>query len=93
MRGRADVDLLGGDAEGAVGGVELALEALIRAIPGSAQRHWELTDIEAAIVELSNESPSVAEIAARAGVCHRHAQMTLRLAEGDGLVTRRRGFG
>jgi len=30
---------------------------------------------------------SVAEIAARAGVCHRHAQMTLRLAEGDGLVT------
>jgi len=30
---------------------------------------------------------SVAEIAARAGVCHRHAQMTLRLAESDGLVT------
>ena len=48
--------------------VELALEALIRAIPGSAQRHWELTDIEAAIVELSNESPSVAEIAARVAI-------------------------
>ncbi|SFV16244.1 hypothetical protein SAMN02799631_06344 [Methylobacterium sp. 174MFSha1.1] len=30
---------------------------------------------------------SVAEIAARAGVCHRHAQMTLRLAEGDGLLS------
>lgn len=30
---------------------------------------------------------SVAEIAARAGVCHRHAQMTLRLAESDGLIT------
>jgi hypothetical protein len=30
---------------------------------------------------------SIAEIAARAGVCHRHAQMTLRLAESDGLVT------
>ncbi|GJD65124.1 hypothetical protein [Methylobacterium frigidaeris] len=30
---------------------------------------------------------SVAEIAARAGVCHRHAQMALRLAESDGLVT------
>ncbi|MGF3027135.1 hypothetical protein ACQVP2_30505 [Methylobacterium aquaticum] len=30
---------------------------------------------------------SVAEIAARAGVCHRHAQMTLRLAESDGLVS------
>jgi hypothetical protein len=30
---------------------------------------------------------SVAEIAARAGVCHRHAQITLRLAESDGLVT------
>ena len=30
---------------------------------------------------------SIAEIAARAGVCHRHAQMTLRLAEGDGLLS------
>jgi hypothetical protein len=30
---------------------------------------------------------SIGEIAARAGVCHRHAQMTLRLAESDGLVT------
>jgi hypothetical protein len=30
---------------------------------------------------------SIAEIAARAGVCHRLAQTTLRLAEGDGLVT------
>ncbi|OAS12015.1 hypothetical protein [Methylobacterium platani] len=30
---------------------------------------------------------SVAEIAARAGVCHRHAQMALRLAESDGLVS------
>ncbi|BAQ50386.1 hypothetical protein [Methylobacterium aquaticum] len=30
---------------------------------------------------------SIGEIAARAGVCHRHAQTTLRLAEGDGLIT------
>jgi len=30
---------------------------------------------------------SVAEIAARAGVCHRHAQMAMRLAESDGLIT------
>jgi hypothetical protein len=30
---------------------------------------------------------SIAEIAARAGVCHRHAQMALRLAESDGLVS------
>ncbi|MEV0946989.1 DUF742 domain-containing protein [Rhodococcus sp. NPDC049939] len=48
--------------------VELALEALIQALPQSADRQWELDDINAAIVVLCQESPSVAEIAARVGL-------------------------
>ncbi|NLU84650.1 DUF742 domain-containing protein [Rhodococcus sp. HNM0569] len=48
--------------------VELALEALIRALPQSADRQWELDDVNAAIVTLCQESPSVAEIAARVGL-------------------------
>ena len=48
--------------------VELALEALIETRPESAHRQWELDDIEAAIVALCKETPSVAEIAARVGV-------------------------
>ncbi|MFD4369327.1 DUF742 domain-containing protein [Rhodococcus sp. NPDC058521] len=48
--------------------VELALEALIQALPHSADREWELDDVNAAIVALCKESPSVAEIAARVGM-------------------------
>lgn len=48
--------------------VELALEALIQALPHSADRQWELDDVNAAIVALCKESPSVAEIAARVGM-------------------------
>ncbi|NMN96269.1 DUF742 domain-containing protein [Antrihabitans stalactiti] len=46
--------------------VELALEALVQALPGARNKHWELSDVEAAILALCGESPSVAEIAARA---------------------------
>lgn len=45
--------------------MELALEALIQALPQSADRQWELDDVNAAIVALCQESPSVAEISAR----------------------------
>ncbi|QNG20759.1 DUF742 domain-containing protein [Rhodococcus triatomae] len=45
--------------------VELALEALIQALPQSEDRQWELDDVNAAIVALCQHSPSVAEIAAR----------------------------
>ncbi|AOW93906.1 hypothetical protein BFN03_17940 [Rhodococcus sp. WMMA185] len=48
--------------------VELALEALIQALPQSVDRHWELDDINAAIVALCQQSPSLAEIAARVGL-------------------------
>ncbi|MBJ8338668.1 MULTISPECIES: DUF742 domain-containing protein [Antrihabitans] len=48
--------------------VELAIEALIQALPEAGNRHWELGDIEATIFALSKQSPSVAEIAARVGV-------------------------
>ncbi|TSE00974.1 DUF742 domain-containing protein [Skermania sp. ID1734] len=48
--------------------VELAVEALIRALPEPVNRHRELDDVEAAIVALCAQSPSVAEIAARVGV-------------------------
>lgn len=45
--------------------VELAVEALIQALPQSEDRQWELDDVNAAIVALCQNSPSVAEIAAR----------------------------
>ncbi|NLG54106.1 MAG: DUF742 domain-containing protein [Rhodococcus sp.] len=45
--------------------VELALEALIQALPHSEDRQWELDDVNTAIVTLCQHSPSVAEIAAR----------------------------
>ncbi|SDE69771.1 DUF742 domain-containing protein [Rhodococcus tukisamuensis] len=48
--------------------VELALEALIQALPDTANRNWELGDVDATIVALCAQSPSVAEIAARVGV-------------------------
>ena len=48
--------------------VELALEALIQAIPGTDDRSRDLDNINATILELCKESPSVAEIAARVGV-------------------------
>ncbi|TXG92409.1 DUF742 domain-containing protein [Rhodococcus rhodnii] len=48
--------------------VELALEALIRALPDSNERAWQLGELDAAIVELCRQSPSVAEIAARLGL-------------------------
>ncbi|WP_137722873.1 DUF742 domain-containing protein [Prescottella subtropica] len=48
--------------------VELALEALIQALPLPDHRLPELGDIEATIVALCAQSPSVAEIAARVGV-------------------------
>lgn len=48
--------------------VELALEALIQAIPGTDPRARDLDNINATILELCKESPSVAEIAARVGV-------------------------
>lgn len=48
--------------------VELALEALIQALPHSADHQRELDDVNAAIVALCQESPSVAEIAARVGM-------------------------
>ncbi len=49
--------------------VELALEALIQAIPGTDDRARDLDNINATILELCKESPpSVAEIAARVGV-------------------------
>ncbi|GAA4484889.1 DUF742 domain-containing protein [Rhodococcus olei] len=48
--------------------VELALEALIQALPDPENRTLELGDVEAAIVALCAQSPSVAEIAARVGV-------------------------
>jgi DNA-binding MarR family transcriptional regulator len=47
--------------------IELALEALIQALPDTGDL-IELSNIEAAIVELSQQSPSVAEIAARLSV-------------------------
>ncbi|MFC4603810.1 DUF742 domain-containing protein, partial [Rhodococcus kronopolitis] len=48
--------------------VELALEALIQALPDTANRNWELGDVDATIVALCAQSPSVAEIAVRVGV-------------------------
>ncbi|WP_305093221.1 DUF742 domain-containing protein [Prescottella sp. R16] len=48
--------------------VELALEALIQALPLSDRQLPELGDVEATIVALCAQSPSVAEIAARVGV-------------------------
>ena len=48
--------------------IEVALEALIQALPIAEDRHAELGNIEASIMALSRESPSVAEIAARVGV-------------------------
>jgi Protein of unknown function (DUF742) len=48
--------------------VELALEALIQVLPDPENRKWELGDIEATIVALCGQSPSLAEIAARIGV-------------------------
>lgn len=47
--------------------IELALEALIQCLPDVQADLLELNNIEAAIVELSQQSPSVAEIAARLG--------------------------
>lgn len=47
--------------------IELALEALIQNLPESDDG-LELTNLESAIVELSQQSPSVAEIAAQMGV-------------------------
>lgn len=48
--------------------VEMALEALIQALPDPENRTLELGDVETAIVALCAQSPSVAEIAARVGV-------------------------
>lgn len=48
--------------------VELALEALIQVLPGTDDRARDLDNINATIVALCRESPSVAEIAARVGV-------------------------
>lgn len=48
--------------------VELALEALIQAIPHTDDRGRDLDNINATILELCKESPSVAEIAARMNV-------------------------
>lgn len=48
--------------------IEVALEALIQALPANDDRHAELGNIEASILALSQQSPSVAEIAARVGV-------------------------
>lgn len=48
--------------------VELAIEALIQVLPDAGNRQYELGNVEAAIVALCAESPSVAEIAARVGV-------------------------
>ncbi|MDG3009252.1 DUF742 domain-containing protein [Rhodococcus sp. D2-41] len=45
--------------------VELALEALIQAVPMAADHEAELDNVEAAILALCRQSPSVAEIAAR----------------------------
>jgi hypothetical protein len=47
--------------------IELALEALVQNLVDS-EDYLELNNIELAIVELSLQSPSVAEIAARTGV-------------------------
>ena len=44
------------------------MEALIQAIPGTDDRSRDLDNINATILELCKESPSVAEIAARVGV-------------------------
>jgi hypothetical protein len=46
--------------------IELAIEALIQS--ASPYSYFDLSNIESAIVELSGESPSIAEIAARLGV-------------------------
>ncbi|MGW0042191.1 DUF742 domain-containing protein [Rhodococcus sp. NPDC003348] len=48
--------------------VELAIEALIQSLPDPENRTLELGDVDAAIVALCVQSPSVAEIAARVGV-------------------------
>ncbi|MFE3290717.1 DUF742 domain-containing protein [Rhodococcus sp. NPDC059234] len=48
--------------------VELALEALIQTMPLRDNQPPDLGDIEATIVALCAQSPSVAEIAARVGV-------------------------
>ncbi|TQF74707.1 DUF742 domain-containing protein [Rhodococcus spelaei] len=48
--------------------VELALEALIQVLPSRDNQAPDLGDIEATIVALCAQSPSVAEIAARVGV-------------------------
>jgi hypothetical protein len=47
--------------------IDLALEALIQSLV-DVDEPVELNNIEATIVEMSRESPSVAEIAARTGV-------------------------
>lgn len=48
--------------------VELALEAMIQALPDHENRALGLGDVDSAIVSLCSESPSVAEIAARVGL-------------------------
>ena len=48
--------------------VEVALEALIQALPDPHDRQADLGNIESSILALCRESPSVVEIAARAGV-------------------------
>ncbi|KAA0024279.1 DUF742 domain-containing protein [Antrihabitans cavernicola] len=48
--------------------IEVALEALIQALPVTEDRRAELGNIEASILALSRQSPSVAEIAAKVGV-------------------------
>lgn len=48
--------------------MELALEALIQALPPRDYQTPDLGDIEATIIALCAQSPSVAEIAARVGV-------------------------
>lgn len=46
--------------------IELAIEALVQA--AAPYSYFDLSNVESAIVELSAQSPSVAEIAARLGV-------------------------
>ena len=48
--------------------VDIALEALIQALPHPVDPNAELSDVERAILAMSAGSPSVAEIAAQVGV-------------------------
>ncbi|CAM3054987.1 DUF742 domain-containing protein [Skermania piniformis] len=48
--------------------VDLAVEALVQSLPESQERRHELSNVEVAIVDMSQKSPSVAEVASWLGM-------------------------